>query len=73
MNEKVVLAGGDRHRAPDENQGVVNYTQQQNVVLVYCNEYLIKNKIIPTKSVCIINLKSFQLYFKQNIADTCEI
>ena len=55
MNEKVVLAGGDRYRAPDENQGVFNYAQQQNVVLMYCNEYLIKNKIIPTKSVCIIN------------------
>ena len=37
------------------DQGVVNYAQQQNVVPVYHNEYLIKNRIIPTKSICIIN------------------
>ena len=55
MNEKVVLAGGDRYRAPDENEGVFNYAQQQNVVLVYPTEYLFKNRIIPTKSICIFN------------------
>ena len=37
------------------NQGVVNYAQQQNIVPVYRNEFLIENRIIPTKSICIVD------------------